>query len=925
MDPADSLSSRTVSVFPSTPRVAAMKRILRALRAWLPGERKPPRPIRLAVELLEDRVVPAVDFRSAIGADAVQDIYPYRGTGYTVAVLDTGIDYNHADLGGGFGAGKRVVAGYDFINNDADPMDDHGHGTHLAGIIGSSNPNSAGIAPDVRFVALKVLDANMNGNWNAVEKALQWVIANRTKYNIVDVNLSLGSGNYTTNPYALLEDEFSTLRSSGIFTAVAAGNRYYTFGSQVGLSYPSISSNVVSVGATWADSYAAPARFSTGAQETKPTADHIVSFTQRSSALSILAPGAWITSTWRKGGYQPMGGTSMATAVVSGAATLLHEAYDRTGKTSLATQDNLLKLMQATGVAVVDRNYGTDNVAHTNLTFKRLDLKAAIDTVGQPVAPPTLAPIPDQTLPVGSTIVVPLDAASPTGRAITFTYTQVYIPALAYQLDQLHNFNYLGSYYQNGSGLNERWIIGANSVWYAILPSGEVRRWTGSVGDMMTSANLVATLDPSYWTDPSKLWNAPYAGMPPAVFSLSGNNLSIRSPSYWLGAYTVIITASDGLYSVRQSFKVNQVPANAPPLLGPIANQTMAHAQDKLTLNLTATDADKDPITFSAQVLPINGTEPAVGLALQGNQLTINPAITLVGRFTVQVAASDGKASAATTFTVTVTNTDPALGAISDQTLSHGQDATVALKASDADGDVLTYAARALPVNGQSPALSVVVEGNQVTVHPTQPLVGTFAIEATVSDGAASATRTFNLTFTNAAPTLAAVSPQTMAKGQTSATLTLSAADADGDALTFQAQVRTPDATLYQLDQTYGFQPSSANYYYNLLGYNEKWLIGKNNIWYVLLPTGKLHRWNLSMAQTLTAANLIATVDPSVSTEPRLLWNAQPPVTPALTIAWNGNQMTIQRPATLTGVFFMDVIVSDGLATQKRTIQLTLH
>src|SRR6266853_937460 len=98
-----------------------MNRALCALRTWLRGDRMfLRRPIRLGVERLEERLAPAGDFRSVIGADAAANIYPYRGTGYTVAILDTGIDYNHIDLGGGFGAGKRVVAGYDFINNDAD-------------------------------------------------------------------------------------------------------------------------------------------------------------------------------------------------------------------------------------------------------------------------------------------------------------------------------------------------------------------------------------------------------------------------------------------------------------------------------------------------------------------------------------------------------------------------------------------------------------------------------------------------------------------------------------------------------------------------------------------------------------------------------------------------------------------------------------
>ncbi len=76
-------------------------------------------------------------FGSLIGLNQAFVNYDYRGQGYAVAVIDTGIDYKHLDLGGGWG--KRVIAGWDFVNNDSDPMDDQGHGTHVAGIIASSS------------------------------------------------------------------------------------------------------------------------------------------------------------------------------------------------------------------------------------------------------------------------------------------------------------------------------------------------------------------------------------------------------------------------------------------------------------------------------------------------------------------------------------------------------------------------------------------------------------------------------------------------------------------------------------------------------------------------------------------------------------------------------------------------------------------
>src|SRR5438128_695221 len=108
-----------------------------------------------------------------VGLDKVFANYTYKGDGYSVAVIDTGIDYRHPALGCGWC--KRVIAGWDFVNNDADPMDDNGHGTHVAGIIGSSDANYPGIAPHINLIALKVLDASGSGSFGAVEDALNWV------------------------------------------------------------------------------------------------------------------------------------------------------------------------------------------------------------------------------------------------------------------------------------------------------------------------------------------------------------------------------------------------------------------------------------------------------------------------------------------------------------------------------------------------------------------------------------------------------------------------------------------------------------------------------------------------------------------------------------------------------------------------------
>jgi subtilisin family serine protease len=804
---------------------------------------------RLALEALEDRLTPsallpdempagqiagtptgASTFSSIIGLDAIRSTTPYKGDGYTVAVLDTGIDYNHPALGGGWG--KRVVAGWDFVNNDADPMDDNGHGTHLAGIIGSSDPAHLGVAPDVNFVALKVLDRNNAGAWNNIDAALRWVAANQAKYHIVAVNLSLGSGNYTTNPYPLLENDFVTLKGQGVFTAIASGNGFYTYNSQPGLGYPSGSSYVVSVGAVWADNFG-KSTFSSGATDFTTTADRIISITQRDKDLGILAPGAWITSTAPGGGFKAMGGTSMATAVVSGAAALLHQALDANGQSDVANQDTILGLLRSTGTTLNDGDDENDNVVNTGLNFKRLNLQAALNAVPQP---PTLAPVPDQTIAVGGSAVLLLRATDVNRDTLTYSTRIVDDRALAYQLRQQFGFKYLGQYYTNSRGANEKWITDKNGVWYGIFPNGELRKWAGSLTETLKLPNLVAKFGTAYYADPSLLWNAPAASFPPITLTSNGIQLIIKPAAGWSGTVTLESMVSDGTFITRQQFKVTvaavTTSANAAPVLAPLTNRTMPHSQDKLLVTLAATDANSDPITFTAKVLPSGTTTPPVAVSVVGTQLTVNPAVSFAGTFTVAVTASDGKATDTKSFAVTVTNAAPVLGTIPNQTL---------------------------------------------------------------------------------------------ARGVTSATVPLTAIDPDGDSVTFTARALTPDAKLYQLDTQLQLAMYQGSYHTNIWGANEKWLVGAGGAWYGLLPDGRLYRWGGTFARTVTSANLVATLDPSVYAEPRLLWDARPATTPPLTFSVVGNQLTVQRPASLTGVYVIEVTVSDGQASSKRTFMITLN
>ncbi|MCA9147225.1 MAG: S8 family serine peptidase, partial [Planctomycetales bacterium] len=248
------------------------------------------------------------------GVNYVFNNYGFSGQGQTVAIIDSGIAWDHIALGGGLGSGYRVVGGYDFAEGDANPYDDGPsgfHGTHVAGIVGSSDATHRGVASSVDLVGLRVFDDNGAGYFSLVENALQWVHDHRNDFEnpITTVNLSLGTTwNSDSVPnWSTLEDEFAQLEKDGIFIAVSAGNSFSSYNT-VGLSYPAASPYVVPVASV----------DSTGA---------ISGFSQRSDRV-LLAPGGNITSTipdhvfgadGNPNDFGTASGTSMASPYVAGA------------------------------------------------------------------------------------------------------------------------------------------------------------------------------------------------------------------------------------------------------------------------------------------------------------------------------------------------------------------------------------------------------------------------------------------------------------------------------------------------------------------------------------------------------------------------------------------------------------------------------
>lgn len=290
--------------------------------------------------------------------DAIEayDDLPLNGEGQTIAVIDSGIDYTHPALGGGFGAGRKVIGGYDFVDGDGDPMDTFGHGTEVAGILAADEYladglRHRGIAPAANLIALRI-DSNGSAVPDSrIETALQWVIDHRTEFGITVVNISYGTGHFDEPTISTIYgDEIQALADSGVSIVASSGNAGVSTGP--GIDTPAADPNVVSVGSIDSN-------------------DVISSFSERGNVLDLLAPGEFVYTTLRSGGFGVVDGTSFAAPVVAGTVALM-----RTIDPQLRPADVQSIL---TSSSILNFDGDTEEEPYTRLTIPRLDLLSALE------------------------------------------------------------------------------------------------------------------------------------------------------------------------------------------------------------------------------------------------------------------------------------------------------------------------------------------------------------------------------------------------------------------------------------------------------------------------------------------------------------------------------------------------------------------
>ncbi|HVP25961.1 MAG TPA: S8 family serine peptidase, partial [Methanomicrobiales archaeon] len=246
----------------------------------------------------EDQVLHIMDLAAdrQINANGVWAL-GYTGNGVTVAVLDTGVAWDHPELVDSIAGGKS------FVSYTPSYYDDAGHGTHVSGIItanGNPNANAKGVAPDAKVWMGKVCDASGSCYVTDIATAIDYVVHHQTETGRV-ISMSLGGGG-TTGPNCdtdYLASQVNAAVQAGVTVVVAAGNDKKT------VSSPGCASGAISVGAVDSGDVRAS------------------SFSGMGAALKVMAPGVSIYSTLPGGSYASWSGTSMATPHVAGTVALM--------------------------------------------------------------------------------------------------------------------------------------------------------------------------------------------------------------------------------------------------------------------------------------------------------------------------------------------------------------------------------------------------------------------------------------------------------------------------------------------------------------------------------------------------------------------------------------------------------------------------
>jgi subtilisin family serine protease len=273
----------------------------------------------------------------------------------TVAIIDSGIDHDHSYLA------EYIIPGYNALQPGAAPEDDHGHGTHVAGIIGAKvNPDNGvrGVASGVRIMPIKAFNREGDGTSEDIVRAIDYAVKNGAQV----INMSFASGNYSR----AIHDAVNIALNKGIAVVAAAGNESNRY---IGQEPGNISSGATRTIRPVSYPAALPGVIAVGAAHRLNGQWIAADFSNSGRELAVAAPGVNIVSTHLNNLYASLSGTSQATPFVSGLAALLKGAKPELGL------DHIRALIQDgamdAGAAHMDNDFGA-GIVHVGNTLRAL-------------------------------------------------------------------------------------------------------------------------------------------------------------------------------------------------------------------------------------------------------------------------------------------------------------------------------------------------------------------------------------------------------------------------------------------------------------------------------------------------------------------------------------------------------------------------
>ncbi|MCX7915377.1 MAG: putative Ig domain-containing protein, partial [Verrucomicrobiae bacterium] len=441
-----------------------------------------------------------------------------------------------------------------------------------------------------------------------------------------------------------------------------------------------------------------------------------------------------------------------------------------------------------------------DDVMIFNRTLSPTEILALYQSGNHP---PAIIPPGNRTVNEGQLLTFTISGSDPDGD--TLTYSASGLPHGAIFDPATKTFTWTPGYTQAGT-YNVTFTVSDGSLSASTtitITVNNVNRapMITSPGNRTVSEGQTLTFTVSGGDPDGDTVTFSASGLPTGATFDAGARTFMWTPSYTqAGTYSVTFTVSDGSLSASTTITITVNNINRAPTITSPGNRTVSVGTN-LTLTVSGSDPDGDPLTYSASGLPASATfNPSTRV------FSWTPTAGQAGTHSVTFTVSDGNLSASTTVTITVqaVNRPPTIASPGNQTVNEGQTLTFTVSGSDPDGDAVTFSASGLPTGATFDA-----GARTFTWTPSYTQAGTYSITFTISDGSLAASASITIVVQNVnRPPVFIGGTNYIAQVEELLTFTVSATDPDGDALTYSVSGLPVGATFNTATRVFSWTPS---------------------------------------------------------------------------------------------------------------------